>query len=421
MTVDQAVPAVLATAAEARSWQEPLYRDLHQNPELSHAEHRTAGIVADRLRQSGYEVTTGIGGTGVVGILRNGTGPTVLLRADMDALPVQEDTGLPYASTVVAPSPAGDGQVPVAHACGHDMHTACLLGAADLLAQGQNHWNGTLVALFQPAEETVDGARGMVDDGLAQLLPPVDVVLGQHVAPLPAGYVGAQAGPAFAAADCIRVTVYGRGGHASRPETTVDPVVLAASIVLRLQTVVAREVEPGEPAVLTVGSLHAGTKANIIADHAVLELNIRTYSKGVRSAILAAIQRIVTAECAASGSPRDPEFDYYEHAPLTDNDPGVTAKLIDTFTGVFGDRVVVPPRVLGSEDFSDIARGVSAPYSYWLFGGTDPEIFAKAAAAGRLSSDIPSNHSPHFAPVIQPTLDTGTTALVAAALSWLAG
>ena len=407
MTVDQALPAVLVTAAEARSWQEPLYRDLHQNPELSHAEHRTAAIVADRLRQSGYQVTEGVGGTGVVGILRNGTGPTVLLRADMDALPVQEATGLPYASTVLAPAPDADGQVPVAHACGHDMHTACLLGAAHLLALGQKHWGGTLVALFQPAEETVDGARGMVDDGLAQLLPPVDVVLGQHVAPLPAGYVGAQAGPAFAAADCIRVTVYGRGGHASRPETTVDPVVLAASIVLRLQTVVAREVEPGEPAVLTVGSLHAGTKANIIADHAVLELNIRTYSKGVRSAILAAIQRIVTAECAASGSPRDPEFEFYEHAPLTDNDPGVTAKLIDTFTGVFADRVVVPPRVLGSEDFSDIARGVSAPYSYWLFGGTDPEVFAKAAAAARRFSPSGSCKRSSVSPIVNSRSASG--------------
>ncbi len=422
MTVDQALPAVLAAAAEARSWQEPLYQDLHQNPELSHAEHRTAAIVADRLRQSGYQVTEEVGGTGVVGILRNGTGPTVLLRADMDALPVQEATGLPYASTVVAPAPDGDGQVPVAHACGHDMHTACLLGAAHLLALGEKHWGGTLVALFQPAEETVDGARGMVDDGLADLVGPVDVVLGQHVAPLPAGYVGAQPGPAFAAADCIRVTVYGRGGHGSRPETTVDPVVLAAAIVLRLQTIIAREVEPGEPAVLTVGSLHAGTKANIIADHAVLELNIRTYNEAVRETILAAIRRIVTAECAASGSPREPEFDLFEHAPLTDNDPDVTARITATFAGVFGaDHVIAPPRVLGSEDFSDIARGVSAPDTSGLFGGTDPTVFAKALAAGTLSSDVPSNHSPQFAPVIQPTLDTGTTALVAAALSWLAG
>ena len=421
LTMHPAVAATLAATDDIRSWQEDLYRDLHQHPELSRQEHRTAAAVADRLVLAGFEVTTGVGGTGVVGILRNGGGPSVLLRADMDALPVREETGLPYASTVLATPEGADSPVPVAHACGHDMHVACLLGAASLLALGEKHWAGTLIALFQPAEETVDGARSMVADGLAGLVGPVDVALGQHVAPLPAGCVATKSGPAFSAADCIKVTVYGRGGHASMPQACVDPVVLAASIVLRLQTVVAREIEPGEPAVVTVGSISAGTKANIIADHAELQINIRTYSESVRSTILAAIRRIVTAECAASNSPREPDFEMFDQAPLTDNDPLVTTAVTDAFTDLLGaDRVIEPPRVLGSEDFSDIANGVHAPYTFWLFGGTDPAAFRDAEERGTTTADIPVNHSPRFAPVIQPTLDTGTAALVAAALAWLA-
>ena len=410
MSTPNAVTAVMATADATRPWQEDLYRDLHSHPELSHEEHRTAAAVADRLSQFGFEVTTGVGGTGVVGVLRNGDGKTVLLRADMDALPMAEDTGLPYASATPG----------VAHSCGHDMHVTCLLGAAQLLATGEKHWRGTLVTVFQPAEETIDGAAGMVADGLADLLPKVDVALGQHVAPLPAGYLAATAGPAFASADSIKVTVYGRGGHASRPETTVDPIVLAASIVLRLQTVVSREITPGTPAVLTVGSLNAGTKANIIPESAEILLNIRNYTAQSRDIMMASIARIVTAECEASGSPRKPDIEYFEHAPLTDNNPDVAAAVTTAFTAAMGEHELLPaPKVLGSEDFSEIADGVNAPYCYWLFGGTDPQTFATAAAAGRLDSDIPSNHSPRFAPVIQPTLDTGTTALVAAALAWL--
>lgn len=411
----------MAAAADVRSWQEDTYRNLHQHPELSGQEHRTAAVVADRLRLAGFDVTAGVGGTGVVGILRNGAGPAVLLRADMDGLPVLEDTGLPYASTETATPEGGGTPVPVAHACGHDMHTACLLGAAQLLALAEKHWRGTLIALFQPAEETVDGAQGMVDDGLATLVGPVDVALGQHVAPLPAGTVATKAGPFFSAADCIRVTVHGRGGHASMPQACIDPVVLAASIVMRLQTIVAREIEPGEPAVVTVGSITAGTKANIIADHAELQINIRTYNESTRSTILAAIRRIVIAECAASNSPREPDFEMFDQAPLTINDTDVTAKVTETFTELLGEgRVIVPPRILGSEDFSDIANGVNAPYTYWLLGGADPAAFDAAAVTGSVPAELPVNHSPRYAPVIQPTLDTGTVALVAAALAWLA-
>jgi hippurate hydrolase len=411
----------MAAGDDIRPWQEDLYRDLHQHPELSHQEHRTAGVVAERLQAAGFEVTTNIGGTGVVGLLRNGDGPTVLLRADMDALPVREESGLPYASTVVATPEGGSTAVPVAHACGHDMHTACLVGAAHLLALGSKLWRGTLAVVFQPAEETVDGARGMVADGLADLVGPVDVALGQHVAPLPAGVVATVSGPAFAAGDCIRITVYGRGGHASMPHATIDPVVIAAAIVLRLQTIVAREIEPGDPAVVTVGSITGGTKANIIPDTAELQINIRSYKESTRSVILDSIRRIANAECAASNAPREPDFEIYEQAPLTDNDAVVTGRVTDTFATVFGsDRVIVPPLITGSEDFSDIARGVNAPYTFWLFGCVDPETFHAATASGTTSSDIPVNHSPKFAPLIQPTLEIGTTALVSAALTWLA-
>lgn len=419
MSLDQALAAVTLGQADVRAWQEDLYRDLHAHPELSHQEHRTAGLVADRLRRSGFEVQEGIGGTGVVGVLRNGDGPGVLLRADMDALPVRETTGLPYASTATGVPAGGTTETPVAHACGHDMHVTCLLGAADLLSSGRSQWSGTLVAVFQPAEETVDGARGMVADNLVGRIPAIDVALGQHVAPLPAGSVTTISGPAFSAADSIRIRVYGKGGHASMPQTTIDPVVLAAAIVLRLQTVVAREVQPGTPAVLTVGAVNAGTKANIIPEHAELLVNIRTYSEDVRAAVIDAIERIVRAECAASNCPKSPEFEYFERAPLTDNDPAVTERVTAAFTTVFGEQVIAPPPILGSEDFSDLANGVGAPYTFWLFGGADPELFTDAKP-GELPAGIPSNHSPNFAPLIQPTVDTGTTALVTAALTWLA-
>jgi amidohydrolase len=411
---------VMAGTGTVRAWQEDLYRDLHQHPELSHQEHRTAGLVAERLTQAGFEVTTGVGGTGVVGILRNGGGPTVLLRADMDALPVKEDTGLPYASTAVSIPVGEDAEGPVMHACGHDMHTTCLLGAAQLLADGQKHWSGTLITVFQPAEETANGAQGMAEDGLATITGPVDVALGQHVVPLPAGQLATLAGPAMAAADCIKITLYGRGGHGSMPQTTVDPVVLAAAVVLRLQTVVSREIDPSESAVLSVGSLRAGTKANIIPATAELQINTRSYSEEVRAALLDAIRRIVIAECAASNCPREPEFEYFDSAPLTANDGEVTARVTAAFTAQFGsEAVITAPRLMGSEDFSDIARAVGAPYCFWLFGGTDPDTFRAAADKGTIASDIPSNHSPHYAPVIQPTLDTGTGALVAAAMAWL--
>ncbi|WP_245546133.1 amidohydrolase [Nocardia higoensis] len=409
---------VLSGSADVRTWQEPFYRDLHQHPELSHREHRTAALVADRLRGFGYETHDGVGGTGVVGVLRSGDGPTVLLRADMDALPIREATGLPYASTVSATDAAGD-PVPVMHACGHDIHVACLLGAAQLLADGTDHWRGTVIALFQPAEETGDGARAMIDDGLAELVPKVDVALAQHVLPAPAGTVGTRPGPVLSAADSMRITVHGRGGHGSMPQATIDPVVLAAMIVVRLQTVISRETAPGRAAVLTVGRIAAGSKSNIIAEHAVLELNIRTYSDEDRDTILAAIRRIVVAECQASGSPEEPEFEMFDRFPPTVNDPEVTARVAATFTEHFGEHATTLPPQSASEDFSDLPTALDVPYTYWGIGGIDPDTYRRAEQAGRIAQDIPVNHSPTFAPVIQPTLATGTAALVAAALTWL--
>ncbi|NKY49754.1 amidohydrolase [Nocardia vermiculata] len=409
---------LLAGLERIRGWQEDFYRDLHRHPELSHEEHRTGGLVAGRLREFGYEVREGVGGTGVVGVLRNGDGAGVLLRADMDALPVREQTGLDYASEVVSPDESGN-DVPVMHACGHDAHVTCLLGAAQLLAEHTDRWNGTLVVLFQPGEELGDGARAMTDGGLAELVPAVDVALAQHVLPAPAGVIGTRPGPFLSAADSMQVTVYGRGGHGSMPQATVDPVVLAAMIVVRLQTVVAREVAPTDTAVLTVGSITAGSKSNVISDHAVLQLNIRTYSEAVRTTMLAAIRRIVVAECQASGSPREPEFELYDRFPLTDNDAAVTRRVGDAFTAHFGARHVHAPMNSASEDFSDIPGALGVPYTYWGVGGIDAEVYRRAEQAGRVAQDIPVNHSPFFAPVVQPTLDAGTEALVVAALAWL--
>ena len=414
-----AVSAVLAGLGPVRGWQEDHYRDLHAHPELPHQEHRTAANVASRLRDAGCEVHERIGGTGVIGIVRNGDGPTVLQRADMDALPVREETGLAYASTQTSAGESDGASVAVMHACGHDVHVTCLLGAVTLMAERRDQWSGTLIAVFQPAEETADGARGMVEQGLVSIVGQVDVAMAQHVLPMPAGVVGSRSGPTLSAADSMRITVHGRGAHGSMPQAAVDPVVLAAMVVVRLQTVVAREVAPSETAVLTVGSIQAGTKSNVIPDRAVLLLNVRTYDEHTRAAVLGAIERIVRAECQASRSPKEPEFEVFDRYPLTDNDIEVTGRVAAAFADFFGERAVTLPQQSASEDFSDIPNALGAPYSYWGIGGIDPDTYRAAAAAGRVAQDIPVNHSANFAPVIQPTLDTGTQALVVAALSWL--
>jgi hippurate hydrolase len=414
------IAAVLGRLRETSTWQEQVYKDIHAHPELSFQETKTAALVAAKLKEFGYEVCDGLGRTGVVGILRNGGGQTVLARADMDALPVRENTGLPYASTLTATDDSGN-TVNVAHACGHDAHVACLLGAAQLLAHARRSWAGTFIALFQPAEEVAGGAKAMVDGGLRDRIPRPDVAFAQHVLAYPAGKIGTQAGPVLSAGDSIRITLYGKGAHGSMPHNGVDPVVLAALVVLRLQTIVSRETKPGEFAVLTVGSSVAGSKSNIIPDRAVLLVNLRTYDMAVRQRMIDSIERMVRAECEASGSPRPPEFHYFDQYPLTDNHAEVTDKITAAFRGHFGPQTVFDlGRLTASEDFSDIPNAFGTPYTYWGVGGTDPQKYQRALDAGRVEQDIPVNHSEFFAPVIEPTLSNGTQALVVAALTYLA-
>lgn len=362
----------------------------------------------------------GLGVTGVAGVLRRGAGPTVLLRADMDALPVQEETGLPYASTTTARVGDEGPPVPVMHACGHDVHVTCLVGAADRLA-GDASWTGTVVVVFQPAEELGAGARAMVDDGLYTRVPRPDVVLGQHVAPLPAGVLGLRSGVAFAASDTLTVTLHGRGAHASRPENAVDPIVLAAAVVLRLQTVVAREVAATDAAVVTVGSLHAGTAPNVIPDRATLQLSVRTFDADVRTRVLAAIERIVHGEAATAGAPRPPEVEVTTSFPAVVNDPAATERTAAAL-GRLPVRVVDPGLVTGSEDVGLLAAAAGVPCCYWLLGGADPAAFAAVVDEAQLAArvaELPGNHSPRFAPVVTPTLTLGVEALVIAAQAWL--
>jgi amidohydrolase len=398
---------------------EPLYEDIHAHPELSMHETRTAGIAADRLRKAGYEVTTGVGKTGVVGLLRNGEGPTVMLRADMDALPIAESTGLAYASKVSAEDAEGNA-VPVGHMCGHDLHVTWLVGAATLLSQARDAWRGTLMVVFQPGEETAQGAQAMIDDGLLKRFPTPDVVLGQHVMVGPAGTVAGSAGPITSAADSLQIRLFGRGAHGSMPQASIDPVVMAASVVLRLQTIVSREVAANDAAVVTVGVLQAGTKENVIPDEAVIKLNVRTFDAGVRKHVLAAIERIVNAEAEASGAPRKPEITPLDRYPLNVNDETASNRIAEAFRGYFpADRVRHTGPAPASEDFGCFGTAWQVPSVFWFVGGNDPEIYAQAKASGRLN-ELPVNHSPQFAPVLHPTLETGVEALVVGALAWLA-
>ncbi|MFD8532342.1 amidohydrolase [Streptosporangium canum] len=393
---------------------EACYRDLHAHPELGHQEKRTSAKVAAQLKSWGYEVHERIGGTGVAGVLANGDGPGVLFRADMDALPIKEQTGLPYASTATD----ADGG-PIMHACGHDMHVTCLLGAAHLLAQATDAWSGTFIALFQPAEEPGDGAAGMIADGLTDRVPRPQVCLAQHVLPYPAGQVLTRTGPALSAADNYRVTVYGRSAHGSAPDKGIDPVVMAAMLVVRLQTVVSREVAPLSPAVLTVGSIHAGTNPNNIPESAEIQINVRTYGDDTRHQVKEAIARIAQAESAASNAPKPPGIDHFGSFPPTINDEETTEKVAAAFSAFFADRAGTLDLQTASEDFSAIPKAFGVPFSYWGVGCTDPAAYETAARKGTLATDIPVNHSAAFAPAIQPTLDTGVQAAVVAVLAYL--
>lgn len=395
-----------------------IYRDLHRHPELSFAETRTAGVIAAHLADLGIEATAGVGGTGVVGVLANGDGPVVALRADMDALPVEEATGLEYASTVRATDAQGI-DVPVMHACGHDLHVTCLLGALERLSDERASWSGTVVAYFQPAEELGRGARAMVEDGLADRFPRPEVVLGQHVSPLPAGLLSVHEGPAMSSADNLTITLYGAGGHGSRPEATIDPVVAAAAVVMRLQTIVGREVSSSDRAVVTVGSISAGNKHNIIPSEATLLVSVRTIDAVVREQVMAAVERIVRAEAAASGMTREPTIELVETLPVMVNEPGATARVRTALAGALGAEAVIDfGAVSGSEDVGVIADALGVPLCYWLLGGGDPESTFAALASGDING-IPSNHSPLYAPVIEPTIRIGVDALVATSRAWL--
>jgi amidohydrolase len=335
----------------------------------------------------------------------------------MDALPVEERTGLAYASKVVARDTEGKKQ-PVMHACGHDTHVTSLMAASTLLHAARDHWSGTLICIFQPAEEHLDGAQAMLNDGLYDKIPKPDLVLAQHVMRMRAGTVNLRAGPLLTAADAYDVRIFGRGGHGSAPQTTIDPIVLGSSIVTRLQSIVSREVTPGKLAVVTVGSIHAGQSHNIIPAHLDMQLNVRTFDATIRERVCAAIYRIIEAECQAAGVEQKPEIKLTFSTPSTINDGKTIDALKETFAPYFGDDLVEMEPPSASEDFSLLATAVGAPYVMWMFGGTDPETWNDAVKKGTQDT-LPSNHSPFFAPVIQPTLKTGVDAYALGALTFL--
>lgn len=402
------------TATQTASLLE-LYRHWHAHPELSLAEQETAARLAAELQAAGGEVTTNVGGHGVVAVLKNGAGPTVLVRADMDALPVTENTGLAYASTVKVPLPGG-AETGVMHACGHDMHMTCLVGVARYLASHPNRWRGTAVLVGQPAEERTAGARAMLDDGLYTRFPKPDYALALHVdAAGAAGSVACRPGYALAHVDGIDITVRGRGGHGAFPHTTIDPIVTAAQLILALQTIVSREMKPTEPAVITVGSIHGGTKSNIIPDSCLLQLTVRTYPDAARQQVLAAIERKAKGVAQASGAP-EPIITVKAGPPAVYNDEQLTARVRAVFGRVLGDdRVTVAEPSMGSEDFSLYAQGGVPALMFWL-GSVDPQQLARYAELGQ---SPPSLHSAAYCPDPEPTLRTGVTAMTSAVLELL--
>ncbi len=386
------------------------YLELHEHPELSGHEVHTASALAARLRVAGYDVTEHVGQTGVVAILKNGAGPVVMLRTELDALPVEEKTGLPYASKVHATDDSGR-DVPVMHACGHDLHMAALFGTAEVMARTRDTWHGTLMLIGQPAEETIGGAKGMIEAGLFTRFPKPEVAVALHVGnELPAGMVAITPGIYNTNSDSVRITIYGKGGHGAMPQSAVDPIVIAARTILALQTIVSREVRPGEMAVVTVGYIRAGTKNNIIPDQAEMGLTVRTFDQDVRKHILASIARITKAEAAAANAPREPSIERYEGTDLVYNNPELAERLRAPLEAALGKKnVVIAEPIPPSEDFSYfVEQGI--PGFYFSLGGADPDKFAQAKAAG---TQLPSNHSPFFAPDVDPALRTAIVAELA--------
>lgn len=403
-----ALPAPIAATMEAqRDWQEELYKHFHRTPELSLAEHETAARIEQEITALGLDPQR-IGGTGVVAVVNNGDGPTVLARADIDGLPIVEAEKVDYRSE----------REGVMHGCGHDFHIAALLGALRALVENREAWKGTYIALFQPAEETAAGAKAMVDDDLVGKLPKPDVALGQHIMPGRAGVVQLGEGTMFSQGDSLKVTIHGRGSHGSMPHNAVDPVVLASTIVVHLQSIVARQVAPGTFSVVTVGAINSGTKSNIIPNDATLLLNLRHYDPEVRATVMAAVERIITAECEAAGAPQPPEFEYYDQFPLLVNDPEQTAKVREALEDEIGGVEQMKP-LTGSEDFPHLPEAWGIPGVYWVVGGTDPELWDRATREGRVAELVPVNHSPQFIQALRPTLAVMTRAQAAAALAYL--
>ena len=392
---------------------ESLYLDLHQHPELSLHEVETAAKIAARLRDLGYEVTAGVGGHGVVGVLRNGAGPVVMLRTELDALPVREATGLPYASTVTTRDDAG-GTVPVMHACGHDLHMAALVATADWMAANRGRWRGTLMLIGQPAEERIQGAAAMLKDGLYTRFAKPDVAIAVHdTETLPAGTVGYTPGFALTSSDSIDIVIHGRGGHGSAPHRTVDPIVIAARTILALQTIVSREIRPGEHAVITVGTVQAGTKNNIIAEEATLRLTVRAYKPEVREQLLAAIQRVARGESIAGNAPQEPQVTVVESTTALYNDPALTTRLAGALTDAFGaSRVKQLEPDFPSEDFPKfLVDGVKG--TMIRIGAANAVAFAAAQSSGE---PLPGLHTSRFAPDLKPALRAAIQTEIAALL-----
>jgi len=404
---------------------EKLYKEFHSHPELSTLEFETAAKAVKQLKSISptLDVRTSIGGNGLVSIFENGPGKTVLLRTDLDGLPVEEKTGLDYASTDTMKDTDGLMKSTM-HACGHDMHITSLLAATEMLISAKDAWSGTLISCFQPAEEKGSGARAMVDDGLYESskhnVPKPDFVLGQHIMPERAGRLSCRHGEIMCAANSFKITIHGRGGHGSMPHNTIDPIPIAASVVLKLQTIVSREVPPSETAVVTVGSLQAGHTENIISDSAVLRVNVRTKSEGWRDKIIASIKRIVKGECDAGNCEKEPEIEQTTWFPLTVNDDSLATTIDNCFASYFGHKYNGDaPLVFASEDFSILGSSIGKPTCFWFVGCTPAEHWDAAEKKGRIGEEVPVNHSPYFAPAIQPTLTTCVDAMGVAALTFL--
>ncbi len=399
------------------------YKDLHRNPELSLHENNSARKIAQRLEASGYSVTGNVGGTGVVGILANGPGPTVFIRGDMDALPVTEETGLSYLSKVkaIGSNAAFGPGVGVMHACGHDIHQTCLVGTARILARMRNNWSGTVMIIAQPAEEIGAGARMMIEDGLFERFAKPDYCLALHVsADLPAGTVAYTPGWALANVDSVDITIHGRGGHGSRPHQAIDPVVTAAYVIVALQTIVSRRVDPLESAVITVGSIHAGSKHNIISNEAKMQLTVRSYTDKTRRILLDGIRDITVKTCRAMGCTRDPDVIVREDefTPSTYNDPGLAEAAAEVFREVLGPEFVLTTKpVMGGEDFGRFPKHLNVPgFIFWL-GSVDRDVFEASRRPG--GPPLPSLHSSRYYPDPKPTIETGVKSMTSVALSLL--